>query len=304
MQLTNRFELPQAVVRALSHDDYSKGDADFSVTELLDSPRVRVLQRQHWDEIVQDVTDNFYSVLGRAVHKMLETGADAAGETPEERLFLTVTTIDGLEVTVSGSMDLQHTRDGIVDIYDYKVTSVLSATSDKSSWEQQLNIYAYLVERVKGAQVSSLTIVAFLRDWRRSSAERDAAYPQSPIITVSIPKWSSAKAARFLQDRVQAHIDASSAMQKGELPELCNEEERWEGSTVYPVIKPGGRRALKVFDDASDAEAFAKANSKLPGEPLIVERRGGEPRRCLGNWCKVAAFCDYGRALQGAQEFI
>ena len=39
--ITNVLNLPEAIVRAVTRDTYSKGQAEFSVTELLLPPRVR-----------------------------------------------------------------------------------------------------------------------------------------------------------------------------------------------------------------------------------------------------------------------
>lgn len=297
MQLTNKFDLPAPVVRALSFDNYSKGRADFSVTQLIDSPRVRALQWRHDHEIEQDVTDNFFSLLGRACHQILEWGAREEGlETAEERLFLTVD-IGGVPFVVSGSMDLQE-ADGLegVVISDYKVTSVLSATADKTSWAQQLNLYAHLVRETKNVAVARLQIVVFLRDWRRSSAERDRDYPQSPILVLPIKLWPPKQTARFLHERMCMHVEAGEAVLAGADLAPCTAEERWEGDPIWAVVKPGGKRALKLLDTEGEAVALASLSG------AEVQRRGGEPRRCLGNWCKVAAFCDHGRKVRGAEN--
>lgn len=39
MKLTNRFGLPDPVVRALTRNEYSKGHSNRSITQLIDSPR-------------------------------------------------------------------------------------------------------------------------------------------------------------------------------------------------------------------------------------------------------------------------
>ena len=55
MKITNQFNLPQIVVDALTQDDYTKGKSNRSVTQLIDSPRVAILQREHHDEMSQEV---------------------------------------------------------------------------------------------------------------------------------------------------------------------------------------------------------------------------------------------------------
>lgn len=297
VKLTNKHNLPAPVVRALSFDNYSKGHADFSITELIDSPRVRQLQWLHDEDIEQDVVDNFFSLLGRAVHQLLEWGAEPGKERAEERLFLTVD-VDGSPITVSGGMDLQEDEAENVGITDYKVTSVLSATSDKSAWEEQLNLYRELVEKTKNKKVVSLQIIAFLRDWRKANAKREPDYPQSPIIVVPIPLWPEGYAAPFLQQRIRLHLQAGDAALSGEPLAPCTQEERWEDAPTFAVLKPGGKRATKIYDNEDDAKAHVKKSMGA----LTYERRGGEARRCKGNWCRVARFCDHGRKLLEAEE--
>lgn len=291
MQLTNKHNLPDAVVRALGFDNYSKGDADYSVTEIIDAPRIRALQWLHREKIERDVTDNFFSLLGRAVHQILEWGAERTpGATAEERLFLT-TNVDGVDVTVSGSMDLQEAAGKGVDISDYKCTSVMSFQSEKSSWDEQLNLYAHLVRETKGKKVRSLRIVAFLRDWTKSKAKRDPNYPQSPIAIQKIALWHPDDAASFLQERLRLHMNAGEAVMCGDEPEMCSAEERWEDDPTFAVLKKGGKRALRVY------ETEIEANEHLAQAPddLVIEKRGSEPRRCAANWCQVAQFCTYGK---------
>ena len=72
MKVTNRFNLPDVVVQAQSINKYSKGDADISVTQLIDSPRIKVIQEEMYDELKSDISDNVFSVLGTAVHGVFE----------------------------------------------------------------------------------------------------------------------------------------------------------------------------------------------------------------------------------------
>ena len=44
MILTNKHNLPEAIVAAIMNDSYTKGDADISVTELLSPPQLRALR--------------------------------------------------------------------------------------------------------------------------------------------------------------------------------------------------------------------------------------------------------------------
>ena len=45
MKVTNKFNLPQPVVTALTQDNYDSGGSHRSITQLIDSPRVSILRK-------------------------------------------------------------------------------------------------------------------------------------------------------------------------------------------------------------------------------------------------------------------
>ena len=59
-----------------------------SVTQLIDSPRVRILRKEHDDEIFEDASDMLWSVLGTSVHHMFEQ--HQLEDIVEERLYAEV----------------------------------------------------------------------------------------------------------------------------------------------------------------------------------------------------------------------
>jgi len=133
--------------------------ANFSVTELLNSPRIVQLKRKHWDEIETDASEMVWALFGSAVHNILEHGKDDH-HIVEERIF---TEHEGWKL--SGAIDLQEVEgDGII-ISDYKVTGAWSVMNEKQDWHNQLNIYGWLVEKVKKQPVKKLQIIAIVRDW-------------------------------------------------------------------------------------------------------------------------------------------
>ena len=67
MQLTNRLNLPYALVAAIANDSYV-GGGDISVTKLIDSPQIRTLGRKYNDSIVVDVSERIWALMGQAVH--------------------------------------------------------------------------------------------------------------------------------------------------------------------------------------------------------------------------------------------
>ena len=85
MKITNKFNLPEAIYEAVKNDGYTRGDSDISVTQLIDSPYIRELKNNHNSEIEEDATDRIWSLLGQAVHTILER-ADTE-DLKEERLY-------------------------------------------------------------------------------------------------------------------------------------------------------------------------------------------------------------------------
>ena len=283
MKITNKFNVPETLLALATRDYYTKGDADFSVTEIISPPRIQRLRRKHWDEMEQDVADMLWMLLGTALHVVAER-SEVDGHTNEERLAVGID-----DVILSGAIDLQkNDKDGTV-ITDYKFTSAWALMNDKPEWEQQQNIYKYLVERVKKQPVKKLEICALIRDWSRRDAMNKPSYPQAPIQVINIPIWSHERVEEFIKERINLHRDAKvNADWEEELP-LCTEEERWVRETKYAVKKEGRKTAVRVFDTEEEAQDLLK---DMPVKDKgFIEIRKGEAVRCTGNFCGVNQWC-------------
>lgn len=278
MKVTNVHNVPQPLVTLAEGKYYSKGRSDYSVTELMSPPRVQRLRAQMDGEIQQDVSEMLWPLLGSALHVVMERG-ETQGWTSEERLF---TEVDG--VTISGAIDLQEQTPEGVNIVDYKFTSAWSVMNDKIEWEQQLNVYKWLVERVKKVPVKSLRICALIRDFNRHEVREG--YPKAPIHMVEIPVWDAVKAEAYVRERLEMHRNSKLAADFGETLPECSPEERWMSETTYAVKRDGRKTAIRVFKTLEEATELAGK------EKGYVETRLGEPKRCAGNYCGVAQWCD------------
>jgi hypothetical protein len=286
MRVTNKFGVPAPLVTLATREYYSKGKAQYSVTELLSPPRVRRLREQYDSEIETDVTDLMWSMFGSALHVVMERG-QTEGHVTEERIF---TEMDG--VTISGAIDLQEEKDGGVIITDYKVTSAWAVMNDKPEWEQQLNVYAWLVETVKKRRVDGLRICAFVRDFSRHDTREG--YPAAPIQMVNIPLWPLEQTEAFVRTRLDMHREAKVSQDLGEALPECSAEERWQSETTYAVKREGRKTAIRVFKTLDEAKELAEK------EKGYVETRPGESRRCAGNYCSVAQWCEQYAGTQAA----
>jgi hypothetical protein len=277
MQVTNVHNLPEPLVTLARREYYSKGAAQYSVTEIMSPPKIRRMREKYDDQIVTDVSSMLWSLLGSALHVVMERG-ETAGWIQEERLF---TEVDG--VTISGAIDLQEEGEGGVTIYDYKYTSAWAVMQEKEEWAQQLNIYKWLVETVKQRKVVGLKICAMVRDYSKHDLRE--AYPAAPICVVDIPLWDSVKTEMYIRERLEMHRESKMRADFEEDLQNCSNEERWMSETTFAVKREGRKTAIRVFKTIEEATELAEK------EKGYVETRLGEPKRCTGDFCGVSQWC-------------
>jgi hypothetical protein len=278
MKITNIHNVPETLVTLATREYYTKGESQYSVTELMSPPRIRRLREQYNSAIETDVSDLMWQMLGSALHVVMERG-QTDGHITEERIFAKIE-----DVTISGQIDLQQESDGGVIIIDYKFTSAWAVMQDKPEWEQQLNVYKWLVETVKRKKVVGLKICALIRDFSRH--EKREGYPASPIQMVDVPMWDNITAETYIRERLELHRNAKVSHDFGEALPECSPEERWQSETTYAVKRDGRKTAIRVFKSMEEAKELAQK------EKGYVEERPGEPKRCTGNYCGVAIWCE------------
>jgi hypothetical protein len=290
LKITNKHNVPETLVALASRDYYSKGKSDYSVTEIISPPRIQRLRRLHHEEMEQDVSDMLWQLLGSALHVVAERGV-AEGHITEERL---ITEVDG--VRLSGAIDIQKVESDGVIITDYKFTSAWALRQDKPEWEAQQNIYAWLVETVKGQKVKGIQICALVRDWSRREASVKPSYPQAPIQVLELPLWDSSYTEQYIKERIEAHRMSKVQADWGDELPPCSDDERWVRETKYAVMREGRKTAIRVFDTQHEADELAIK------EKGYVEVRKGEAIRCTGNFCGVAQWCSQYQRSQENQE--
>ena len=277
MKITNKQGLPGPLVALLSRNYYSKGSSQYSVTELMSSPKIKRLREQYDDEMEIDVTKMIASQLGTFMHGKLEA-KEVEGYLNEERIFAEV---DG--VTISGAIDLQKEVEGGVVIIDYKFVKAWSVMQNKTEWVTQLNIYKWLVETVKRKKVVGLQICAIIKDYSAHDTKEN--YPEAEAIMIDIPMWDSVTTEVYVRDRLEMHRNAKVDHDFGDELQACTDEERWMSETIYAVKREGRKTAIRVFKSIEEATELAEK------EKGYVETRKGEYRRCVGDFCGVSAWC-------------
>lgn len=288
---TNKYHLPEPIARAIMHDDYDHKDDPnyYSVTEIINPIRLATLMRRHRHEVVKDVSDGLWLLLGSAVHYVLEKAGCEDG-IQEERLEKKYG-----DLTLGGKADLW--LDG--EILDWKITSVWKMLrGDSFDWECQLNCYAALYRDV-GFDVNVARVWAILRDFRTGEMLKDKDYPPVPFINKFITKWTPEQTDDYIHRRL-FHLSYWSKKTDDELP-MCNKNEKWTRGDKWAVMGDWRKTAIKVFNsDFGDAETEARqfvndcsAEYSKKGE-LSVEHRPGTDVRCE-RFCDAAPWCSHGK---------
>jgi hypothetical protein len=264
-------------MRAISNDSYSKGESDYSVTELLKPPQAVVLAKRHKDKLEDDVQDRLWSLYGQVAHLILERAN--LSDLSEKRFFA-----EFLGKTVSGQIDSLSIEGGVLS--DWKFTTSWGfkiGKAPKPEFTAQLNMQLELLRR-NDLDAQKLQIVGLLRDHSKLEAMRTEDYPKFPVVVQPIEMWSRERTSAFIEERVSIHEAAKFAVDDADLPE-CTEEEMWAKPTIYAVMK--GQKAIRGGLQYTK-EAADKVWSENPGP--TIEIRQGERTRCSA-YCSVASVC-------------
>lgn len=278
--MLNLDKLPPALALAVQIDHYDGGTGtDISATTLIDSPRVKRLQREHAGGIEDDAIRRVMATFGTIYHKLVEEAAPSSWEV-ERRLY--ATTKDGW--VVSGAIDvLEPVSLNKWNIRDHKVLTswkaMKIAEGSEVGFERQLNIYSWLLKK-NGQETNKLYVDALVRDWMEGKVTTSSAYPSSPGMAYEIKLWSFEEQDEYVERMAGLHFGE-------ELP-LCTDEERWMRPSKYAVRKDGAKRNSRVLDSLADAQAEAE---KMKGDYEVVHLPG-EAIRCTRNYCSVADHCE------------
>lgn len=296
MKYTNKHGLSPTIVESLKYDDYDPGEFSNQTPSSLNSPvYMKKLLDTHQDELEKDVVDNFHLMMGKAVHKVLET--TGASVWKEIRVYSKIQ-----KWIISAQLDHFWLEEGALQ--DYKNTTTYKFTLDFSGrlpevpeWEAQLNTIAYILRNQpmveeKGElvpffppEIKKLQIVGLLKDWSRTKAQRDHKYPQTPIFPRDIPFWEDARIVKYITERAAAH-DKAKTQDISQIPP-CSDEETWAKPTMYAVMKQNAKKSTKNFLDYNQAQALS---NQIPGS--FVETRPGVRPRCE-SYCDASKFCPF-----------
>ena len=275
---------------AVSSDDYERGEAEYTATELIRPSRILAYARKYDSIMSEDASERVWRFQGQTKHVVLEriAKANSARYLVEQRVEAVMPETGA---KISAKFDLLDKQDGT--LYDWKETSVWKfMLGDTEEWEQQANINLYLC-RMNGLIPLRIVNIAILKDWKAREARfsKKPDYPKCAVHVMPLPMWSIEKAQDYINDRVLKHRAEMAN------PPVCNKKERWQRDASFAVMRTDRKRAIKLYQNKDMAEAamMQAMRAAPPGDArkFFIEERAAEPVRCL-DFCPVQLQCDFG----------
>jgi hypothetical protein len=287
----------QAVFDAFANWDglFIRG-GDYSVTDLLNSPRVVHLLKRHSHELPpQTVEELFHSFQGSSWHSFLDRYLRRAMNKPKwkDRFLSEAKFWDKFSGRkVAGKIDVYDNK--TKTLYDYKVTSVYKVMFGGDGYEDyhtQLNAYAWFLGN-NGFEVKKARIICIHPDWGKYKMMADKMYPRQRIHQIKISVWDRDTQEKMIKDAVIA-LKGCEDLPDGFLPH-CTDKDMWVRPGTYALMEPGKDRATRVLPDRSGLESYIQHRQETkkplkPGYEIIY--RESERTRCE-SFCRVKSFCN------------
>lgn len=331
LEVTNKWNVPQELVKAAMNDDHvTKGDISVTTLIDAPQVRIlkrnNIYKEDVSDKMFALIGTAFHSLAEEGAHtyrgyntlkkafKVLKgAGLDDVAKQvrdavktlyPDEVVDKDVILERTLSLSVDGINDITknpytYVISGTQDYYkksekllkDYKSTSLSKGDKIQESWENQLNIYAYML-RQNGDEVERIQVVAYFRDFNQIAAKYGSdrqkktglVSPKSIVRTYDIRVWSDAECLEYIKKRVHLHYMA----EQGVVPE-CTHKEMWSANDIYAVCASNMERSVKNHHSLKEAEKFIKETDKNLENPFI-EFRPATRLRC-SFFCPVAHVC-------------
>ena len=275
----------------IHRDQYSSEGADYSVTTLLDPPRVVFLNKRHLHKVDLFVEDLLHSYTGTGAHeywtRMLELIPNSPYEC-ETRLKITVN-----DRKVSGAFDCVYNKQ---DMYDMKNTSVWKVMfGDKVDWAAQQNIYRWMYHNTRNVWLKTLRIIGLFRDWSLNNKLRGGRdYPAFPVMEYRLLIWKPDATREFIKTRVDL-MKAHEKTPDDSLP-FCSYSDMWSKPDQVAVKSTRLKKAVRVLSSMKAAENYVGkylqgAHCKDSVQTLSYEVRPAARKRCE-SWCPVNGYCN------------
>lgn len=285
----DKFE--EHILKWYNKDIYHRIGNDVSVTELMKPVRMVHLTNRHRPKLTASgLSDLIPSLTGNGIHDQLQRYLKIEGKLNNnwsvERRVLIVK--DG--VRISGRYDALYNWE---DLYDIKSTRCWKIEKgDYSEWEEQLNIYDWMLWK-DGIELNSLKIIAILLDWQLGQSWKKG-YPNSRVAVIPITRWSRTQQEKYMASKV-TEWKVNLSVSDNKLP-FCSPESRWAGKPVFKLYRTSGQqKASKTFPSRSRASSYLAACQLKDAQKWakgFIKKEFGNPWNRCDKWCDAAPFCN------------
>ena len=285
---------------------------DYSVTGIIQPPRIAALQKRHGNESEPTFKSQIASFMGTGIHAYAERMLKKANVKYKcyevERKIVIPYIIDNCPSDAPTYRLLTGKYDVLMNdkhLYDIKTANIWKVIFDPDlkDWHNQQNLYSWLLNE-RNVKLDSLNILCFFKDWKQGEALRNKAMPQNQVVEYNLTQWTHRQQEDYLVDRMELHI-AEEKTPDDELP-ACSREDRWErfpdGSAVqYAVLKTRkAKRATRVLPTMDEALSYARGAKGISRDSWI-EIRYAKRTRCE-EYCGINSFCNHYEAYCAKQQ--
>ena len=286
MIITNKYNLPKALVDTIKNNQFAPTEKHYSVTTILSPTRSVLLTRRYFNEIEVDASRCINQLLGTATHSIIEK----FDKTGFAEIYLKEEIFDGYYLT--GKCDLYDEENFC--LVDYKTATVWKIKfSDFEDWKKQGLMYAWLL-RKKGKFVDKLKFYGLLKDWtareKRLADLKGDFYPETQVYEwcYEISENDMIEIENFIKERFTELIE-NETISDNDLPD-CGQIDTWYTGDKYAVYKSETAvKAARVLDSEQEAKDYIE--NKLNGIGIIRFRQG-EYRKCQ-DYCDCCKYCKY-----------
>jgi len=288
MNITNKLNLPQALVNMAQQSNLESSENTYRVTSLLKGTKELILEKRHSDEITVDVSEMIWLLFGTAVHHLLNSHMEGENQFKEERI-----TIPFNDYFITGQFDLFDAATKTIS--DYKTASVWKIIyGNYKDWRWQLLLYAYCLKAI-GFDVETGEIIALLKDHSKRDAKFKPEYPNLQVskIQFQFTKDDIAECEIWLENKF-AEITKALKLTDDEIP-ICTPEERYNSGDKFAVMKRGRKTAMRVLNTKEEAEQYL---CETGGD--FIQTRPGEDKKCM-EYCSVCDYCNHYKKIKGIE---
>lgn len=273
MRVTNIYNLPQALVDAITTEKHNK-DGEYSATTLLKGACETILTKRHWNDILVDASESIWQIFGTATHSIFEAQKD---NTFKEEFF----SVNVSKSKVTGRVDSYDLENEI--LVDWKTASVRKVLKqDFADWKRQGLIYSWLMKQ-SNLNVKKCRFVALLKDHSKAEAVK-ADYPVNPIYIYEfdVTDEDLKEIETFIFEKVK-ELEAADKIEDLKL-EPCSQEQRWTTPEKWAHMKKGRKSAIKLYDSEEEANKVELKKDEY------IEYRPGVNKKCE-HYCYCKEWC-------------